>query len=492
MKTRNGISGTAFAVPPFQVDLQDWCDWHQANWNKISHAIGASYRIPGPDQNVYTLAATAAMRLIQNYGTDPSRIGYLALGTESSTDNSAGAIIIKGMLDDALLQTGLPPISRHCEVPEFKHACLGGMYALKGALRYLSMDGHDRAAIVICSDIAEYEPGSSGEPTQGAGAVAMLIDREAKLATVDLDFCGSAACYRGPDFRKPFSRFLRQLPDGSPRQSVKDFPLLNGQYSTHCYIDEILAALDDMFSKRTDIDRRDVYFRNLPAVFLHRPYHRLPRNAWGIAYLAALSKGQADEHKELDSYCRQTGIDLEKMCAEINSRPDMFSRLQQGNTSTPYPLTNEVLQNFRISSMFKSVVTERMHLGSAQMMKLGNLYTASLPAWIAAGFEDALAANLDCAGDEWLTLGYGSGDAAEIMPMWISPDWWDSAVRINISAALADPVNVTRQQYTRLHEHGYCEGLEKGRPGEFVIAGRGVSESGPIRDMGLEYYEYLR
>ena len=74
----------------------------------------------------------------------------------------------------------MPRLSRHCEVPEFKHACLGGVYALKArrALRGAATRG-DKLAIVVCADVAEYERGSSGEQTQGAGAVAMLVEREA-------------------------------------------------------------------------------------------------------------------------------------------------------------------------------------------------------------------------------------------------------------------------------------------------------------------------
>mgnify|MGYP000523656106 CR=1 FL=1 len=34
----------------------------------------------------------------------------------------------------ALIARGKPPISRSCEVPEFTHACLGGVYGMKGAI----------------------------------------------------------------------------------------------------------------------------------------------------------------------------------------------------------------------------------------------------------------------------------------------------------------------------------------------------------------------
>ena len=75
------------------------------------------------------------------------------------------------------------PLSRSCEVPELKHACLGGVYALKGALRFAALDGKGRKAIVVTADIAEYARGSTGEPTQGAGAVALLVERNKNRTT---------------------------------------------------------------------------------------------------------------------------------------------------------------------------------------------------------------------------------------------------------------------------------------------------------------------
>ena len=125
-----GISGFAAYVPPYRVGLQNWCEWTGSPWDKTSAVIGRSFRMRGPHQSVYTMAATAVMRLIDSYDIDPRRVGFLGLGTESSTDNSVGAVIVKGMLDEALRTRGLPPINRHCEVPELKHACLGGIYAM--------------------------------------------------------------------------------------------------------------------------------------------------------------------------------------------------------------------------------------------------------------------------------------------------------------------------------------------------------------------------
>jgi hydroxymethylglutaryl-CoA synthase len=96
MTDQVGISGFAVYVPPYRVDLESWCRWTNNSWDKTRAVVGHSFRMRGPAQSVYTMAATAVMRLIDRYDIDPRRVGFLGLGTESSTDNSAGAIIVKG------------------------------------------------------------------------------------------------------------------------------------------------------------------------------------------------------------------------------------------------------------------------------------------------------------------------------------------------------------------------------------------------------------
>ena len=230
-----GISGFAVYVPPYRVDLESWCRWTNNVWDKTRAVVGHSFRMRGPAQSVYTMAATAVMRLIDQYDIDPNRVGFLGLGTESSTDNSAGAVIVKGMLDEGLQASGRPPLSRHCEVPEVKHACLGGVYALKHALRYLALETEDRCAIVVSADIAEYARGSSGEPTQGAGAVAMLVERNPHAAQ------GPPRAHRQ---RVVVSR--RRLPQAGdaqhhPRQAELPLPRLAGVQR---------QVLDDLLPRR--------------------------------------------------------------------------------------------------------------------------------------------------------------------------------------------------------------------------------------------------
>lgn len=483
-----GISGLAAYVPPYRVWLEDWCDWSNNQWPKIREVVGRSFRVRGPNHSVYTMAANAVLRLIEQYDVDPSRVKFLGLGTESSTDNSAGAIIVKGMVDKALEERGLAPISRSCEVPEFKHACLGGVYGMKGAIRHLAWDGAGGQAIVVCADIAEYARGSSGEPTQGAGAVAMLLEENPKLAVVDLIGSGSASDYRVMDFRKPMSRFCGQ--DRSQSHQVQDFPVFNGKYSTTCYIDETLHALHDMYEKRAL--NASTYLRSLRTLFLHRPYRRMPETGWAVAYLFALGQGAQEDKAELASYCYEAGVEVEDVLKEMISKPEVaqFANREQLQYEA-YPQTMAVLRAFRASRHFRLEILDKLRLGSDTMLDLGNLYTAALPAWMAAGFEQALEEQSLTAGEEVLTMGYGSGDAAEVIPFFMVDGWQEAAAKIQFSKAMELAIDLTREQYEALHDGRKANGLDYLPKKEFVIDRVGGIDERHFADLGIEYYRYI-
>jgi len=483
-----GISGLAAYVPPYRVSLEDWCEWTGNHWPKIRDVVGRSFRLRGPDHSVYTMAATAVLRLIDQYDIDPGRVRFLGFGTESSTDNSAGAVIIRGMVDQALRSRGLNTLSRSCEVPEYKHACLGGVYAMKGALRFLATDGEGSQAIVVSADIAEYARGSSGEPTQGAGAVAMLVEENPSIATVDLANSGSASDYRVMDFRKPMLRFCGQ--DRSETHQVQDFPVFNGKYSTTCYIDETLHAMRDMYRKR-DINAID-HLRSLNTIFMHRPYRRMPETGLAIAYLFALADGGKADLDELRSYCNAAGVDCDTVVVEMHANPHVPSlACEDGLKQDAYPITMAVLQAFRGSKNFAPEILDKLSLGADVIRDLGNLYTAAMPAWFAAGLETALADDLDLTGEELLTLGYGSGDAAEVIPFYIEAGWREAAARINFSSALDGAIDLSFEQYGAMHDGRRVDELTRVARDEFVIDSVGHREERHFQDIGIEYYRYV-
>ena len=479
----------AVYVPPYRIDLERWCEWTGNDPSKTRAVVGHAFRMPGPDQNVYTLAANAVLRLIAQYDIDPCRVGYLALGTESSIDNAAGAVIVRGLVDQALASEGKSALARDCEVPEFKHACLGGVYALKGGLRYLACDGRERQAIVVSADIAEYARGSSGESTQGAGAVAMLLETSPRLLELDLAMSGSASEYRGVDFRKPFLRFAGQAPGKHGRLS--DLPVFNGKYSTDCYTDATLRALDAMFARRGG--SRAEYLRGLAAVFMHRPYHRMPRNAWAMAYLAALghdaAQGDAAAGRELESYCAAAGVSRDGAMHEWQAGVNVCA--EDALPADAYPSSSALLKAFRKSDAYQRMVEHTLHTGSDAMMEFGNLYTAALPAWLAAGMDDAAARGIELDGRDLLLLGYGSGDAAEAIPARVAPGWRAAALAIRFHDALSGVVDLDQNEYAALHDTGALDGMGTTTLSGVVNDRIGTRNERAFQDFGIAYYRYL-
>lgn len=491
MKTNElGLSGLALYVPPYRVDLQDWCRWSGQDWNKTAAVVGHAFRVRGPQHSMYTMAANAALRLIDRYDIDPRRVGYLALGTESSTDNATtGAVIVRGMIDRALEAAGRPALARDCEVPELKQACLGGVYGLKGAMRYLALDGAGRQAIVIAGDVAEYARGSTGEPTQGAGAVAMLVENRPRLLTLDLGAAGSASEYRLLDFRKPFVRFCGQLPSSTGR--VLDFPVFNGKYSTACYLDATLTAVANLLDKRKG--SRASFFRDVTAAFMHRPYHRMPHQGWAMAYLFALGADGGAGHEELAGYCEPAGFTLDELLSEIRQPPTLGAHAENGElVAEPYPRCAQVLKTFRRSPVYREVVDTKLGLGAEAMMEMGNLYTAAVFAWLAAGLDEAATGERDLTGQSLALIGYGSGDAAEAIPAWLADGWRQTAGRIGFADALAGAVNVDQRQYEALHAGSDDVELPPVEDTGFVVDRVGQGDHEGREDYGIEFYRYTK
>jgi hydroxymethylglutaryl-CoA synthase len=487
-----GLSGISLYLPPYRVDLERWCEWTGSDWEKIHKVVGTGFRLLGPQQSIYTMAANAVLRLIRSYDIDPGKVRYLALGTESSTDNSAGAVIVKGMVDSALKGLGFPPLSRNCEVPEFKHACLGGIYGLKNALRFLSVDGDDAHAIVVCSDKALYERGSSGEPTQGAGAVAMLLSADPTIATIDLRKSGTASDYRGVDFRKPL---INRNGTGASPEFV-DIPIYNGKYSTSCYVDEMQRALEDMYRKASNgtNSRSDAeHLRSMDAVFMHRPYQRMPETGLGMAYLFALANGDPADHRELGDYCLAAGVTLDEFMTEIRSAPDLAVYGVRDRISDEiFPRGLKILKAFRGSPEFDQCVRSKISLGTEGMLELGNLYTAALPAWLASGLEDARVRDVDLDHKKVLLVGYGSGDAADAIPMRMVPGWERAAEAICFEASLEPCIDLSHDQYLALRDRSDTGELGYSPSEEFVVDRIGSETTQVFQDAGIEYYRYIQ
>ena len=110
---------------------------------------------------------------------------------------------------------------------------------------------------------------------------------------------------------------------------------------------------------------------------------------------------------------------------------------------------------------------------------------------MAAGFEQAVDEGRDLAGEEMLTLGYGSGDAAEVIPFFMAENWREAAAKIRFADAMELTLDLDRAQYEALHDGRQVHDLSYIARNEFVIERVGTTDERHFSDLGIEYYRYI-
>ncbi|MGI9225401.1 MAG: hydroxymethylglutaryl-CoA synthase, partial [Woeseiaceae bacterium] len=94
-------------------------------------------------------------------------------------------------------------------------------------------------------------------------------------------------------------------------------------------------------------------------------------------------------------------------------------------------------------------------------------------------------------GEEVLTLGYGSGDAAEVIPFFMADGWREATEAIGFGEAMRHAVDLNFEQYEALHAGRRAKDLEYLPVNEFVIDRVGQTEDRHFSDLGIEYYRYV-
>lgn len=169
-----GIHDLSIATTHYVLDQATLAREHSVPADKYHYGIGQeAMSVPAADEDIVTLAATAAAPILHRHGTDNLRTVLLA--TETAIDQSkAAALYLHPLL-------GLP---HTCRIAEVKQACYSATAALQFATGLITRNPTDRV-LVIAADIARYDLDTPAEATQGAAAAAMLITAEPALAALE-------------------------------------------------------------------------------------------------------------------------------------------------------------------------------------------------------------------------------------------------------------------------------------------------------------------
>ena len=248
--TSAGIASIGVQLPPLYMPVTQLAELRSVDPNKFTKGLGCmDIALCPAGYDAVTLAVGAAKRALSRWNGTVEDIGLIALGTESAKDMSRP---LSAWVAEEL---GLSGTVRSYEV---KHACYGGTLALRQALEWKwSGAGNGKAALVIASDVALYSLGDPGEPTQGAGAVAMIID-EPSVAAV------SATSY---PFSSPAFDFWRPVGDS--------FPSVDGQLSLDCYKQAVIECFSGLIGGR---DSREVLAK-YRALCFHVPFPKMVKKA---------------------------------------------------------------------------------------------------------------------------------------------------------------------------------------------------------------------
>lgn len=256
-----GIDKISFYSPAYYIDMTELADIRKVDPAKFHIGIGQDQMALAPKtQDIVTFAANAAQNILE--ATDLTQIDMIIVATESGIDESkASAVILHRLL-------GIQPFARAFEI---KEACYGATAGLQFAKEHVALHP-DKKVLVIASDIAKYGLKSGGEPTQGAGAVAMLVSADPKILTFEDDnVMLTQDIY---DFWRPVGYA---------------FPLVDGPLSNETYIQS--------FQKIWEENKKQNHssFSDYAALTFHIPYTKMGKKA----LKSVLKNGTEDEQNRL-------------------------------------------------------------------------------------------------------------------------------------------------------------------------------------------------
>ena len=236
-----GIDKIGFATANYVLKLENLAEARNIDPEKLSKGLLLKEISVTPvTEDIVTMGASAAASILTN--EDKQAIDMVIVASESGIDQSkASAVFIHGLL-------GIQPFARSFEM---KEAC----YSATAALDYakLHVEKHpDSKVLVIASDIAKYGIGTPGEPTQGAGSIAMLITSHPRILAFNEDNVAQTRDIM--DFWRP---------------NYSTTPFVNGMYSTQQYLDSLKTTWAEY------LRRNQVSLKDFAAVCFHLPYPKL-------------------------------------------------------------------------------------------------------------------------------------------------------------------------------------------------------------------------
>jgi len=404
-----GIDGIEIWTGKLRLDLAEtFAPAQGEDPGKYTKGLGL-YASSFPDsyEDIVTMGANAARRLLDRKGLAPEDIGRIDVATESAFDNSKPvSTYIAGCLEQVY-----DGDFHHANKGERKFACISGTQSLDDAYNWI-MAGRNRgrSALVIATDTALYARDDPGEATQGAGAVAMLISEDPDLVELSTEQgYGSAD---ETDFLKP----------------QQQFPSVDGKRSVQVYLARMREAIEDYESQVGKIHPDDYVLGPF-----HTPFPGMVRKAAALAY----------RH-----FSRDTEIEV-SLAGEIGRQPrrEAFDS-DEAFRDAAAEYTDELTDTDTYRAWYDAVIDPTLDISR----EVGNWYTGSVHVARVAGMKHALENGQNLTGERMLVGSYGSGAQAEFHAETIRAGWAEEIGAMNLDEQIEDRYDLSFEEYEDVHD----------------------------------------
>ena len=425
-----GIDDVAIYIPRLYLDAEDFAGARGLDPVKLQKGLGVSQMaIVDANQDPACLAANACLRVMQKNNLKPEDIGRLYISTESAFDESkAMNSYVIGMLEQVYGQGSF----EHCGGVETKFACVSGSYALYDNANWIRAgESEGKNALVVVSDIAKYDMGSSGEMTQGAGSVVMLLNDNPRLLEFDPKVT-STSIKDEYDFYRPFG---------------KETPIVHGQYSNLLYMIQVRKALE-AYKKRVvstnliQMKDDETILDHMDYINMHLPYSNMGKKA--LAYLVRHEWRQLPRWKKI----------LEQIGMEEPIPKDPRGTIESVLGDEEFMAKDhEFTKMFTKTQDYQDVYESKLSSSLIASTMIGNLYTASLYLGFRSSLEYEYQKGIDLEGKRVGFGSYGSGSSAMVFSGVIQPGYEEIVKNMNLVAELEDRRRLTLDEYESLHEN---------------------------------------
>jgi len=447
-----GIDAIQFDIPKLFLPIETLAINRNIEADKLTKGLGLQkMSFLDVNQDVITLGANALVKLIEQENINLSEIAKIYVGTESGVDNSKPiASYLLNLIESKYGENSL----KNCDVVDLTFACIGAVDALQVCVDFIRLNP-TKKAIVVATDNAKYDLNSSGEYTQGVGAIAFLIAANPKIIAFSKETGVSTSGVF--DFFKPKQTIQKLDITGNSKNEnwfdileseitiMKEQPVFDGHYSNSCYINRITEAYENY---KKESHQNEIIYTNWELIFMHLPYCFQGRRTF------------------IEIFAKENQSLLENQIGENDK---------------------EKMKSLSKSSEYLSLIQSKIYPSEIASGEVGNIYTGSIFLGFLSALYYAAKENHDLIHKKTGFIAYGSGSKSKVFEGEMQSEWKNTILKTILFETLENRTAIDFETYEKLHKKELKSAVLNPK-NEFVL--ERIETENPVLK-GARYYRFV-